>query len=723
MNVVSLISDDDDDDDSMVEATPVAAAAAAAAAVASSAAAPPGSRRAARKRRLAEAGISVMEVSPSSSTAATSFITTPAIGSRTPVATHVRSCVESENYGKQTASVYDPFLIPTISNNQKTTANSQKEMDAIQQKQQQQQQHMTWEELRSMLTDNDYVVLSSHALISYEKNSDASVAPPAKKTKKNTHATSSTSDVYTKLQAIIPKLVALQRHKDSVAVIPQVGASKTNSSAKTKTKAQASASSSGPNYWKAGTGYGGGNHQSSDDMSATFVAQSEAHLRQAKEDTTDKALLDTALATLNTHTDLLLHPVVSGAILRDLVPRCTNYLSTSFDDMCERESLFTTVLKLIMFLNVQGRVCSHIMQVAPDEVAGKKQQDDDDTPPPPSIAQLLDILDRQASVFAAALGGRKNSNEAKSCLRLTAAISACKNNVGESSDCESKAGRGRKGAGKGKGKGKGRLADAVTSSSGGSGRSGGGTGGGCGSGGGGGGVEAVDLTSRSGAQQDSYVAVMNSMKIKTAPLLDGGKYPYTYRAQVKSVKTSVQKRLIRIGKELASLSNSLPIHDTSSVMVCIDEDRPDCLKAMIVGPAGTPYENGLFEFDIFLPADYPNSPPKVILVTTGCGQIRFNPNLYAEGKVCLSLLGTWRGPGWHPKCTLLQVLISIQSLILVDEPFFNEPGFEKHQGTESGVSSNTCSCCYFCVVWISLSFFLDEKKLIIYSCSCSCSCS
>lgn len=45
--------------------------------------------------------------------------------------------------------------------------------------------------------------------------------------------------------------------------------------------------------------------------------------------------------------------------------------------------------------------------------------------------------------------------------------------------------------------------------------------------------------------------------------------------------------------------------------------------------------------------------------------------------MCLSLLGTWSGPGWIPgTSTLLQVLLSIQSLIFVDKPFFNEPGYE-----------------------------------------------
>ena len=91
------------------------------------------------------------------------------------------------------------------------------------------------------------------------------------------------------------------------------------------------------------------------------------------------------------------------------------------------------------------------------------------------------------------------------------------------------------------------------------------------------------------------------------------------------------------------------------------------------------YALGLFEFHVFIPPDYPNEPPLVNLQTTGDGMVRFNPNLYSDGKVCLSLLGTWsgdQGESWHPKTsTLLQVLMSIQALILVPDPFFNEPGY------------------------------------------------
>jgi ubiquitin-protein ligase len=90
--------------------------------------------------------------------------------------------------------------------------------------------------------------------------------------------------------------------------------------------------------------------------------------------------------------------------------------------------------------------------------------------------------------------------------------------------------------------------------------------------------------------------------------------------------------------------------------------------------------------------DYPNSHPHVRILTTGNGKVRFNPNLYANGKVCLSLLGTWpgnEGEQWNPKTsTLLQILVSIQSLIFTNNPYFNEPGYERHINTEAGKKSS-----------------------------------
>ena len=52
-------------------------------------------------------------------------------------------------------------------------------------------------------------------------------------------------------------------------------------------------------------------------------------------------------------------------------------------------------------------------------------------------------------------------------------------------------------------------------------------------------------------------------------------------------------------------------------------------------------------------------------------------------QVCVSLLGTWSGRGvevWGKDSSLLQVIVSLQGLILNAEPYFNEAGYEKQKG-------------------------------------------
>ena len=83
------------------------------------------------------------------------------------------------------------------------------------------------------------------------------------------------------------------------------------------------------------------------------------------------------------------------------------------------------------------------------------------------------------------------------------------------------------------------------------------------------------------------------------------------------------------------------------------------LQVLITGPSDTPYANGCFLFDVYFPPEYPGSPMLVNLCTTGHGSVRFNPNLYNDGKVCLSVLNTWHGrpeEKWNPlTSSLLQV--------------------------------------------------------------------
>lgn len=184
--------------------------------------------------------------------------------------------------------------------------------------------------------------------------------------------------------------------------------------------------------------------------------------------------------------------------------------------------------------------------------------------------------------------------------------------------------------------------------------------------------------------QKMYIEKMKTHQFQAVPGLANTSVFYPEAMRAEQAAAVQGKRQRRIASEVASLFSSLPLSWSSTILLRVDEDRYDFLRACIFGPDGTPYDSGAFVFDIFLPLGYPNVPPKFRLLTTGGGRVRFNPNLYNTGKVCLSLLGTWSGPSWTSASTILQVLVSIQSLILVPDPYFNEPGYERNVGTASG---------------------------------------
>jgi len=161
-----------------------------------------------------------------------------------------------------------------------------------------------------------------------------------------------------------------------------------------------------------------------------------------------------------------------------------------------------------------------------------------------------------------------------------------------------------------------------------------------------------------------------------------------YNTSIQSDLKKSKKRSRKLKKDLKQLKKDLPLEYGSSIFVRIDKTRPHMLNCVITGPADTPYDSGVFLFDVYCPTTFPEGPPKVNLQTTGSGQVRFNPNLYNCGKVCLSLLGTWQGgahgkENWDSKMsTLWQVFVSIQGQILGSQyPYFNEPSIEAQWGT------------------------------------------
>nr|XP_051212135.1 probable ubiquitin-conjugating enzyme E2 23 [Lolium perenne] len=136
-----------------------------------------------------------------------------------------------------------------------------------------------------------------------------------------------------------------------------------------------------------------------------------------------------------------------------------------------------------------------------------------------------------------------------------------------------------------------------------------------------------------------------------------------------------------VQKEWQILENDLP----ETIYVQVFEGRMDLLRVVMVGASGTPYHHGLFFFDLQLPSSYPAEPPQVYYHSYG---LRLNPNLYESGTVCLSLLNTFDGEGtelWSSvTSSLLQVVVSIQGLVLNDQPYYNEAGYETLVGKPEG---------------------------------------
>jgi len=122
--------------------------------------------------------------------------------------------------------------------------------------------------------------------------------------------------------------------------------------------------------------------------------------------------------------------------------------------------------------------------------------------------------------------------------------------------------------------------------------------------------------------------------------------------------TQSATKLHRVAGEVITMGTSLPVEfQGMSVFVRAHEERMDWIKVMIIGPEGTPYEDGCFEFHVALPSNYP-----------------------------------WRGAAgenWNADTSSLsQLFISIAAIVMTDDPYFNEPGCEREAGTPDGQARN-----------------------------------
>jgi len=110
----------------------------------------------------------------------------------------------------------------------------------------------------------------------------------------------------------------------------------------------------------------------------------------------------------------------------------------------------------------------------------------------------------------------------------------------------------------------------------------------------------------------------------------------------------------QLAKELKNLDETPP----EGIKVGVNDDDFTTIFADIDGPAGTPYENGVFRMKLILSSDFPYSPPKGYFLTK-----IFHPNISNTGEICVNTLKK----DWNPTLGLRHVLLVIRCLLI--EPF------------------------------------------------------
>lgn len=129
----------------------------------------------------------------------------------------------------------------------------------------------------------------------------------------------------------------------------------------------------------------------------------------------------------------------------------------------------------------------------------------------------------------------------------------------------------------------------------------------------------------------------------------------------------------RLQKDIIDIIRN-PLTDNG---IYYSHDDTNMLKgyAVVFGPDDSIYRYGAYIFEFKFPTNYPYSPPKLNYMTND-GLTRFHPNLYRNGKVCISILNTWKGEQWTSCQSIRSILLMLVTL-LHNKPLLNEPGIKE----------------------------------------------
>lgn len=126
-------------------------------------------------------------------------------------------------------------------------------------------------------------------------------------------------------------------------------------------------------------------------------------------------------------------------------------------------------------------------------------------------------------------------------------------------------------------------------------------------------------------------------------------------ALVSNVENLPPQVIRKVTKEVMELAESPP--EGIKVFVS-DEDITD-IQATIEGPAGTPFEGGMFKMKLVLGKDFPAAPPQGFFLTK-----IFHPNVAKNGAICVNTLKR----DWKPDNGIKHILLTIKCLLIYPNP-------------------------------------------------------
>jgi len=124
--------------------------------------------------------------------------------------------------------------------------------------------------------------------------------------------------------------------------------------------------------------------------------------------------------------------------------------------------------------------------------------------------------------------------------------------------------------------------------------------------------------------------------------------------------SGTMKRIMKELRGVASGSDSVWMHTGEGIHVFPAPSNLRFWRALIEGPAGTPFEGGVFALSVNIPDNYPFSPPKINFQTPV-----YHCNVADSGSVCLDILHD----KWTPSLSIPKCLEALR--ILLQEPDTN----------------------------------------------------